>query len=270
MKSFNEMLRRVTTSPHHKRMQSFAVPLADFLGVNHFWYYKITNSGHYSYVGTHIQWSEYCFDAGLTSLFPCLRHPRLMPSGLTLMKASDDPAYNRLLNAAWEKFNVNFNINLVEHTKEGIEAFGFGTRFKDPQADQRLLNELPLLRYFIKSFRQNHPKLFQLLEDNQIDLTSEFGAVLYERPKAIVPQMEKHKVLNKMGLSQVLLLSSREKEVLKFLANGYPASFIATKLKLKTKTIENYIITIKDKLSCYSKVDLISKANEVTSLGILD
>lgn len=267
MKNFQEMLRKITSSPHHNQMMRYAAPLNDHFGINHLWYYKITNTGCYSYLGTHSAWSEFCFDASMVSSFPCLRHPNTLKSGIHLMKAAEDSGYQNVVKTAWEKFHVNFNINLIQKVPEGIEAFGFATRFNDCHADERLLNELPLLCHFTKEFRKNHKKLFQLLDDNQVNLTSEFGNVFYERPKDLAFSGSRDEFLRKMGLESMLKLTPREFDVLKYLAHGYPASYIANELQLSPRTIENYIVTIKCKLTCFSKVELIKKAREIVAIG---
>lgn len=267
MKAFHELMSKIISSREHDKMRKFVAPLNDHFGINHFWYYKITDSGLYTYVGSHTPWSEFCFDSDLTSLFSCLRHPKHVPNGISLMKASEEASYHFLLKTAWDKFQINFNINLVTHIPGAIEAFGFGTRFNDPQSDQRLLNELPLLRHFINAFRNENKKLFQLLDENKVNLITEFGPVWYERPKATVFPPKRNLLLKKLGLGDILLLTARERDILKFLAYGYPASFIGIKLKLSTRTVENYIASIKSKLMCDSKVELIEKANEVNFLS---
>lgn len=267
MNSFHKLLDTVTSSSCHDQILRFVTPLNDHLGINHFWYYKITFSGYYSYFGTHSKWNEYCFDNAIVSHFPCLRHPDILKSGITLMKASGDVKYKKVLKTAWNKFNINFNINLQEKTPEGIEAFGFATHFNDPKNDERLLNDLSLLRSFTKIFRIKHKKLFQLLEDNQVKLSDQFGAVFYEHPKDLNLPCKRDVVLRKLGFNEMFFLTPREIDVLKFMVHGYPAGFIGEKLQISQKTVENYMSTIKCKLSCESKVELIEKAREMESIG---
>jgi hypothetical protein len=38
-------------------MQRFAAPLKECFSINHFWYYRIIDSGLYSYMGTHTAWA---------------------------------------------------------------------------------------------------------------------------------------------------------------------------------------------------------------------
>ena len=269
MNPFLEMMRRIQSHPCYLQMIRFAKPLSDHFGVNHFWYYRIARSGAYSYVGTHAAWNEYCFDQSLLTHFPCLRHPSVLRRGITLMKAGSNEQYKEVQKQAWNHFNINFNLNIFENCAEGIEAFGFGTRFHDHEAGERLLNELPLLRYFIKEFRQKHEKLFRLLEDNCVDLSASIGTIFHERPKGIVPLLERSLFLRQMGHSTIKF-TPREKDILKLLASGFPAPYIKNQLHLGLRTVENYIATIKGKLSCRSKVELIRKAQELASIGLFD
>ena len=266
MKSFHEMLRKVTHSPYYDQMLRFAQPLHDHLGINHFWYYRITSSGDYSYLGTHAAWSEFCFDRSLSASFPCLRHPNSLQSGISLMKSTNDAGYQQTLQTAWEKFGINFNINLQQKIPNGIEAFGFASKFDDLHADERVLNELPLLQHFINNFRNKHKKLFELLDEASVNIASHFGQIFYERQKALSLPLERKELICKMGLSWIFTLTAREKDVLHFVANGQTALSIAEALGLSVKTVENYLATIKSKLMVATKTDLIQKAREFSTL----
>ncbi|MBA3237874.1 MAG: helix-turn-helix transcriptional regulator [Parachlamydiaceae bacterium] len=269
MTPFHALFDSIKSSVYHNQMIRFVAPLYEYLGINHFWYYKITNTGDYSYFGTHSAWIEYCFDQAMVKQFPCIRHPNLIQAGIGLMKATDDMEYKQVLETAWDKFKINFNLNLVEKVSDGIEAFGFATRFNDPKAEERLINELPLLRTFTKIFRQKHQKLFNLLEENQVNLSEQFGAKFYECPKQLAFPDKRDLLLQKLGLSEFLSLTSREIVVLKYVVHGFPAGYIAKQLHLSTRTVENYLANLKDKLGCTTKADLIMKAMEIDALGVL-
>ncbi|MBS4168711.1 helix-turn-helix transcriptional regulator [Parachlamydia sp. AcF125] len=263
MNCYNEMLKKITSSPYHHKMLQFAAPLNDHLGINHFWYYRITFSGHYCYVGTNSAWNEFCFENQMYIHFPCLRHPKTLQNGLSLMKASEDPSYQDVLKTAWEKFNINFNINLQKITPYGIEAFGFATRFNDLKAEERLINDLPVLRNFIKVFKERNEKLFCLLDECQLHLPSQVGSKFYEQPKTLIFPSQHQLFMEKIGFRPPLSLTPREKDILRFIASGYPASYIAEQLRLSQRTVENYIATLKCKLSCSSKVELIQEAQKL-------
>jgi DNA-binding CsgD family transcriptional regulator len=270
MNPFHEMLHKVTSTPYFDQALRFVTPLNEYFGVNHFWYYRITFSGHFTVFGTHADWLYYCFENALAQHFPCLRHPNALKTGVMLMKASNDAIYQEALKTAWEKFGINFNINLQRKIPSGMEAFGFATQFDDSRSEERLINDLPLLRYFKKSFRKNHPKLFHLLDDNQVDLAKEFGPQFFVQPPSVIPSSNRENFLQKLGLGTALTLTTREIDVLKYISNGYPASYIANQLELSEKTVENYLAAIKAKLSCDTKVELIHKSRDLAASGIFD
>lgn len=270
MNDYQKKFRRIVSSTYFDRAKRFAGSLESYLGVNHFWYYSISNVGDYSYFGSHVDWSEFCFEQNLLVPFACLRHPSNVSLGLSLMKSESDSEFQHVLKLAWERFQINFNINIVMRNPEGIEGFGFGSRFNDAKSDERLINQLPLLKMFFKSFRDKNGKVFSLLEENKIDLSSEFGSVFYEKPKHLCYTASREEFLNKIGYGNLLSLSSREKDVLRYVAEGYPASFIAKQLNLSTRTVENYIAILKDKLLCDSKVKLIQKAKALKAETLIE
>jgi DNA-binding NarL/FixJ family response regulator len=103
-----------------------------------------------------------------------------------------------------------------------------------------------------------------------VNLPAHFGPLFYERPKSLMIPIEREEFIKKMGFGSILSLTPRELDVLKQLSSGYPANYIAKQLQLKKRTVENYIATIKCKLACYSKVELIQKSQEIDSLGYFD
>jgi len=268
MKAFYEMLRGVSSSPYHAQVKKFAAPLYDHLAINHFWYYKITHTGDYTYFGSHSAWNEFCFDNGMVSHFPCLRYPENLQRGINLMKtqAHSDVEYKNVLDRAWEKFHINFSINLVSDIPGGVEAFGFATKFNDFDADQRILNVLPMLRQFVKVFKARHRDFFRLLDNYQVNLPNQFGPLFYERPKSLLLPSEREAFIKKLGYGAIFSLTPRELDVLKFVCHGFPASYVAKELQLSKRTVENYMATIKCKLSCSSKVELIEKAKDFVSV----
>jgi DNA-binding NarL/FixJ family response regulator len=84
---------------------------------------------------------------------------------------------------------------------------------------------------------------------------------------------ETHQVLDKPTSAEspqrapVKLLSSREWEVLKLLAQGYTNKEVGTQLCLSVKTIETYRARLADKLGLRSRADLTRYALE---MGLLD
>lgn len=243
-----------------EQMLSFCKPLSDHFGITYFWYYSISKDGNYTFIGTHLKWLEHCFENNLLANFPMLRHPELVDSGITLMKSSQDVRYQDTLLLAKEKFRLSFNLNIVEKTKIGLEAYGFASEISDPMQDQRLLNELPLLQYFIKAFKEKHPKLIEKMHEEQINLPDLLGEKFYERPATTFIPPDRATLLRKIGLGWILCLTPRERDILTLLPSCIHCQEIAEKLSLSTRTVENYVANLKSKLNCEKKCELIQKA----------
>ena len=62
-------------------------------------------------------------------------------------------------------------------------------------------------------------------------------------------------------------LSKRQAQIISLLLRGYSAELTAKELKLSKRTIESYLIRLKEKLECKNKYELINKAFE---LGFID
>lgn len=58
-------------------------------------------------------------------------------------------------------------------------------------------------------------------------------------------------------------LSKRQSECLKYLIEGNTSKEIAQKVHLSTRTVEHYLDTVRKKLGCRSRLDLIRKATEI-------
>ena len=261
------MLERTTASPHYAQMIRSIEPLQDHFGINHFWYFRITYSGHFCYLGSHAQWNEFFCENKLIDAFPFLRHPDILKPGVYLMQNASNERVRQLLEIARERFNIHFGVQLIKKAPEGIEGYGFATPYDYLKATELLINDLGVLSYFIKYFRETNKKLLALLHANQIDLASYLGPVFREKPTPFPYPKDRDVFLKKIGLKEVLSLSERETEVLAYLASGYPASYIAGQIHLATRTVENYIAALKEKLYCDSKVKLIQKAKALTGFA---
>jgi DNA-binding NarL/FixJ family response regulator len=62
-------------------------------------------------------------------------------------------------------------------------------------------------------------------------------------------------------------LTSRQREILGFLAEGVPAKVIASRLRLSETTIRNHIRAILTQLGCHSQLEAVAKARR---LGIVE
>lgn len=258
---FYEMVKHNTASKYFKEMSKLASHLDKHYQINHFWYYKIYLTGNYSCIGTNEAWNEFSTqDKPLAKLFSCLRHPECLNRGVNLMRATKDKDYQKLLDIAWKKFKINFNINLVTTALDGIEAFGFATRYNDPDAEDRLLKHLPMLLKITKEFKKDNEGMSQFLNQNLVYLPDQLEQKFYERPKTLNIPLDKDETLPITGFKVILSLTTTEKNTLAMLARGYSPDFLAGKLKVSPETAAKYLLLLQNKLSCDSIDTLYFKA----------
>ena len=255
-----------------KKLNFFLDPLATYLDLAHFYYYQISNSGHFVNIGTNPAWKEFYFsnDSHLIHT-PYLRHPDHFANGVSFVKGLEHQEFEKLVEQGGERFNVNLSLQFMNKTDEGIEAFGFGINSKALTHHLSLYQELPMLRLFIKKFKEAFHPFFPILKDHQIDLARLVGKDFYKQPAAagMPKSRSRSECLKKLGLDISTPLTAREQAVIKYLLNGNSASQIAKELSISTRTVEHHMERIKNKLNCFSKGELMQKALFLESLGEL-
>lgn len=271
MASLQEMHHRTSSNKDYDRMIRSVAPLCDYFNLSQFYYMRIqakADKGYFSSLGTHLDWHECIFEnIEMVAPWPMVRHPDKLSSQITLLKNTDNFQFNQLLDFAWNKYGINFTIDIQRKIPGGIESYGFGVQTRHPAAEGHLLKELPLLEKFISYFHSENKKFIAFAHDHQVEISSLMGPRFYEDPQNPYPvSPQKELLLKQLGLSAYLSLTKREIDVLKFLANGFPANYVAKKLHLSSRTVENNIAIIKSKLDCKSKVELILKAQDMVSI----
>lgn len=262
MDPFVKMLQDIQSLPEYDRMVRFTRLLENHFGIGHFWYSRISNQGAYSYLGSNPAWDEYAFENQLhKKASPCISHPNLRSRGLHLDGITASEEWQEVLDTAQKKFNLHFSLTLANDYDEGVEQIGFATLF--PNSEEKLLNELPLLQQFIKEFKKRHSKLLQTVTERAVDLPTHLGPTFYTSQERGSLSLNRLRFLRELGCQELSRLTPREKDLLSFLASGFPSSYIKDQLNLSVRTVENYIAALKEKLDCDSKTALIQKAQEL-------
>ncbi len=272
MTFFDEMLKR-TSFLYLDKIKKYSAPLSTYFSINHFSYVKITNSGHISVLSNRLDWTEYYFGEKFYIVQPHFRrHPSTYQSGISLPGQIPDREYRSAMEIAQNNFLIHPGLVITQKRNDGVELFGFDLQYSNPSLNELLINELPLLRKFTEKFREDNIFLFNLLDEYQVDLRDIMGKdFCFDKEQALKTLPNRNLCLKEMGfgLDRIATLSTREIEVLQFLLQGASASIIAEELNLSKRTIEHYVERLKNKLVCYSKMELIAKAREIEQLGYL-
>ena len=252
------------------KLNIFCTPLTDYLNISQFYYYHVSNAGHLVSLGSNHAWDEFFYsDKSHLIHTPYFRHPDNFLNGVSFIQNVEYEQFEKILQTGHDKFNVNLSLQFMNKTKNGLEAFGFGIKSKTLKDHLNFSKELPLLRLFVKKFKEEfQPTIQPLLNESQIDIGQLIGPDFYKVSTSVMPEPRSRRdFLKKMGVDIFNPLTAREYDVIKYLLKGYSASQIADELFLSTRTVEHYLERIKDKLGCISKTDLIQNAILLESIG---
>lgn len=269
MKELDDTVRKVTIR-HHDRIKKECQPLIDYFGVSHFSYVKIKNSGKLSLLSNHPAWLDYYCAEKLYFEQPHFRHPSNFTSGISLSKNIQGEEYCQLSRIASTKFNINPCLCILTKGEDGLEMIGLDAITPSKMHDVLLLNNMNLIHKFVALFKEKNKFLFDLLEEQQIDISSLLGQKFLTTDIPVMGNsIQGGQFLQEIGFA-IPNLSKQEKKVIKYLLLGYSARQSAEALFLSLRTIEHCIERIKLKLNCFSKQELILKARDLEALGILD
>ena len=264
--NFSEMIRKYTLGVNNK-VNSCIRPIKKHFGVNHFWYYTLSNEGRYSCLGSNADWMEYYFDQKLYLPNPYLRKPQNFQTGISFIRKLNDAKYQESVDLGVKSFKIEQSLIFLERTDVGVTGFGFASHLPNELFETLCVNEMPLLKLFTRSFADKFSSIISSMENDNVDLASIIGPEFYNKKNEFKrPIIDKTDFLSFLQLSKISDLTPREKTLLSLLSKGLYAHQIADRLELSKRTIEHYTDNIKMKLDCYTKAELIQKAQDYFSL----
>lgn len=250
------------------KMKQFCTPLVDTFGLSQFYYYRLQNDGQYVSANLHSEWSAKFYHEDHHKRWPFFRHPDLMSGGVCILQPIDDKQYDFVLKEAREKYNLNYSFQLNYKTESGVEAYGFALDSNNLNKQLLFAQHIPLLRVFIKSFREQLLPSFNILKDNEVDIGKILGKSFYQQP-IIQPLKPTESLLEQFGIYLSNPLSEREQDVAKELLKGFSASQIGETLFISKRTVEHHIDRMKEKLDASTKSALIQKLRTLESIGYI-
>lgn len=271
MTSFNELFYKYTLH-YNDRIKKFCEPLQRAYGINHFIHYKVTDSGLSNGFSNHANWMEYFIGEQIYLHCPYMRHPQYYQSGYVFVQNEDDSfddSFQQAMKMATEQFNTQFCFLFLNKNPHNMEAFVFGAPPTITNMHSVLATEIPLLQLFISRFCEEFDKMLEDLSHHLFDIATPMGLTFHEKADLLPASLLKKRryLLKQLGIDdRTCALSKREWEIVPLYLKGYSASQIAKQLFLSTRTIENYIDNLKNKLGCFTKRELIEKLTELQQI----
>ncbi len=255
---------------HHKlcdQIRPLINPLADAFGISHFCYFFVSQEGHSACLGSHPAWMEHYLYNDLFLHNPFLKTPQLTPEGVFFTKSIKGAGYLESKRQA-KTFGIEDSLVLTSKKEGKLQGFSFGLNSHEKNYTL-FANELPLLRRFCLEFEKRAKRALHELASEPIDIRPFFGkAFTRQEDQFLLSEKKRAAFLASLKLDTPDL-SKREKECLLLYLEGETARSIAAILDLSPRTTESYLESIKHKLNCYQKTELLKKGRELQDYGLL-
>lgn len=267
MNPFNQLINKYNNR-YNKKIINYCRPILENFGVSHFWYHRISDDGSYTCLGSNLPWIDYYFSESLYLPNPFLRDPRTQEAGVRFVQKLGDYSYLKSKNIGDSSFAINQSLILLEKFDGYVEGYGFASHIDKEHFETLCLNELGILKCFAKHFRQEFSPVISDMSEEPVNMATLIGQDFFaDSCETKIPSIDRGSILEQFQLSEVLSLTHRESQVLLLVSKGLFAIQIAEYLQLSKRTVEHYIENVKNKLNCYSKAELIQKAQKYISLG---
>ena len=255
---------------YHSKMLRICEPLQKFLGINYFTYHSLSSEGGWCPIVSRLDWAEYYTESQLYLPDPFLVHPRFYRSGAVMWQSMLDPdQYQEILDYAGEKFDMAHGMILVEKAADRCEFFGFTAPKNHGQIYHTYLNDMPLLKKFCQYFKEEMAPIIKMAQQDPVDLLGLKGDAFEKDLSFGFADKPKNLFVKSIHAEPSIKLSRREQECLRLYLDDARMIDVAQKLGLSIRTVEAYLTSLKTKLDCLNKAELLKKGQELRSLGLI-
>lgn len=225
-------------------------PLFQQLGLNYFHYFRPYKDGSAFALYNRVDWHDYFWQSGFKTQAPSVE------GDLNVNKASiclwKNVVPDDILFKASSLFNFDHPLSIVFTHHDYFECFAFGTKQGNDRIINQYFNNVDRLLQFTHEFRDKAQHLLRQAELNRFLIPNAQQA----RALDLLGEVSKADIVIQ-GLSGEAFLTSKELKVAQNLMFGYTAKELADKLCRSPRTIESHIDSIKTKLACHKRSELI-------------
>jgi DNA-binding CsgD family transcriptional regulator len=236
-----------------RRISNICSPLADHLGITVFTYYFVESDGRFGYITNAVEFNDYYFSQKLHHHNPYFAHPRLFHSGYNLTPCTFD---EELQKALVHRFQADHLFLCLEASETNVEGFIFANTNQNKDSWPSYVKNLDLLNKFCKYFKREVRDIIDSIKGDGFNIEKMRGSDFYRMPSKI-PLTQKEDVYVASFLKKISKLSRQEERCLKLFRQGKSAQATGAIMQISQRTVESYFKSIKNKLCCSSKYDLL-------------
>jgi len=157
------------------------------------------------------------------------------------------------LQLAREKFNIHNGLTLVRRTKNYYDMIAVALPYEHANPGSFYLNKIKAIEQFIYDFDKQNKDLLQIMDKSAIALPNAYRDVNYQE---LCLSQGKIKVKGRGGMTY---LTTQELACLRFVLQGFSYKQIAQLLEISPRTVETYLIRVKQRTgyTSYSELERI-------------
>lgn len=244
------------TEKHDKKIKAICRPLNDHLQIPYFSYYQFDETGKFCFLSNYAEPADFYYSEKLFEHNPFFVHPDLLISGTLITSSTLSEEYLKTIEASQRKFQLSHAFLMVEKQGNLVEGFLYGTKIKDPLFSNSYYTNIDLLKKFNRYFVREAAAIIKKMKEDPFNIQQARGAAFLKRDPTL--PLSSCDIRTKAFLKSISPLSTREHECLELFRKGHSAQSTAAKLGLSKRTVEHYFDSIKDKLQCSSKRELLN------------
>jgi DNA-binding CsgD family transcriptional regulator len=258
----------VVSWQHLDKIKKTTQILKDHFGINGYYFHRIDYCNNYTNITDVPDLTAHVMQTNAHLNSPYLRHPDSFQAGFILRDSFLDLQPDSILKIGHESYCYHNTLTLIEKSEEGIDITVFWGKPDNQQINDLALNHQPLIKKFVKHFKENHQSLLE--QNNSLDLSKAMPDNYYACGKQTnhVKKMALLELLKEFGLSELgersILLTDRERQCLRCVLLGKSAKHTAEILPISRRTVEAYLDSARHKLGCKNKSELFNCAEILT------
>lgn len=239
----------------NKRLIELCQPLFSSFGFSYFTYIRLMPNNKRLYLSTSQNWFEIYVEHQMQNDHQHEKEvilPSIKKKYALWNSYPTDNVFDRV-----KDLGINHGIYIFENN----EIFSFSPPNDKPEIINLYISHMSILNHFILYFRNNAMNLICPDNIKNLLLTSNYNKEIIHVPEDDkIKQFYNKTLVKKFYLTNgayTTALSRREVECLIYLSTGKSSGVAARLMGIGTRTVESYLVNIKEKINCFSKNQVI-------------
>ena len=240
--------------------KQFCLPL----GITTFAYVRVYKKGYASWLTSNPDQDRFLLESGALNDDPLLDTPEALKEGHYLwFNDREFPGCETFYKDRTRLFQMDHGLVVVKHNNDYLETCCFSGLLSKKPLYNLFMNE----RGLFSTFMEHLPSLL----DRSLLKHLEQGITLSEIKSAFgksSAKLDRSEIVKACGRKELLKLSKREKECLLLLKEGNTFESTGEHLEISSRTVEQYINSVKNKLGVQARTELFHIADKLVHLGL--